>query len=43
MKLKFIADIHISPVTIEADITEGVIVSIHEEGYRIRKLPIGKQ
>ena len=51
MRPKFLADIHISPLTvatilktvlpqIEPDLQEGAIVSIEETEYRVRKLPI---
>jgi len=51
MRPKFLADIHISPLTvatilttvlpkIEPDLQKGAIVSIEETEYRVRKLPI---
>ena len=48
VRLKLLADIHISPLTIlktvlpqiEPDLQKGAIVSIEETEYRVRKLPI---
>jgi hypothetical protein len=40
MKLKLLADVHISPITV-SELEEGVIVSVEDTEYRVRKLPIG--